>query len=478
MINTPHTHVEIVRSLGVQGWQHLDPIVLAALTIQSPLLLVGPHGTAKSLLVERLSAALGMTWRHYNASLINYDDLVGIPLPDEQGETLHFVTTPGAIWDAEFVFFDEISRCRADLQNKLFPIIHERRVNGIRLEKLRHRWAAMNPPAPEDPEDRPGQHYLGSEPLDPALADRFPFIVRVPTWSEMSEDDRRHIIDWRDEDLTSETDFSQTLVDCVNQCAAYIPLLEDELADWLADYVLYIVDLLEKARLPQSPRRARMLARNIVSIHAARMVLEGEEAELDYSTEMALIYGLPENASEVPPTPANIVAAHRQAWEISMLDKDDEMRQVFVEPDPVRRVLLADQLDLDDQKISRLITQMLGDQTSEARRVGLAVAVFLAFCERRNLTSAAWEPLAQLASRVLDPRGLAIEINPGPPQIAWQTISNWLNAPRDLTSRRACLERNYVLSGFPQLWTTENWDHALRRFQADLDLFGIQETTS
>ncbi len=208
------------------------------------------------------------------------------------------------------------------------------------------------------------------------------------------------------------------------------------------------------------------------------MVLEGEDAELDYSAEMALIYGLPENASEVPPSPANVVSAHRQAWEISMLDKDDEMRQVFVEPDPVQRVLLADQLDLDDQKISRLITQMLGDQTSEARRIGLAVAVFLAFCNRRNLTSAAWEPLAQLARRVLEPRGLTADINPAAAQAAWNGVANWLNMPRDLTTRRATLERNYILAGFPQLWANENWDQALRRFQSDLDLFGIQEVTT
>ena len=197
------------------------------------------------------------------------------------------------------------------------------------------------------------QYYLGSEPLDPALADRFPFIINVPTWSELSEADRRHIINWKEGDHFSEFDLTNILADhpladYVDQCADYIPALEAELADWMADYVLYVIDLLEKAKLPQSPRRARMLARSIVAVHAARMVLEGDDAELDISAEIALTYSLPENASEVPPSPANIVAAHKQAWEISILEEDDEMRQVFVEPDPVQRVLLADQLELDD----------------------------------------------------------------------------------------------------------------------------------
>ena len=141
----------ITQGLDVLGWSHLDPVLLASLATEAPLLLVGPHGTAKSLLVERIADALDLSLRHYNAALLNYDDLVGIPMPDEDGVNLNFIKTPGTIWGAGFVFLDEISRCRSDLQNKLFPIIHERKVVGIALEELRHRWAAMNPPAPEDP---------------------------------------------------------------------------------------------------------------------------------------------------------------------------------------------------------------------------------------------------------------------------------------------------------------------------------------
>ena len=144
--------LSITTSLYVHGWQHLDAVLLAALATEFPLLLIGAHGTAKTLLVERLSKAMGLEFRHYNASLINYDDLVGIPIPEEGQDRLRFITTPGAIWDAQVVFFDEISRCRPDLQNKLFPIIHERRVIGMDLQNLQYRWAAMNPhPQPKNP---------------------------------------------------------------------------------------------------------------------------------------------------------------------------------------------------------------------------------------------------------------------------------------------------------------------------------------
>ena len=99
-----------------------------------------------------------------------------------------------AIWGAGAVIFDEISRCRPDIQNKLFPIIHERKVQGITLEDLRYRWAAMNPPCIDDDEASSTDGYLGSEPLDAALADRFAFVVEMPAWRQFSERQRLAII--------------------------------------------------------------------------------------------------------------------------------------------------------------------------------------------------------------------------------------------------------------------------------------------
>ena len=182
----------LTRPLGLLGWERLEPVLLAALTTREPLLLIGRHGTAKSFLLERLAQALGLVYRFYNASLINYDDLVGIPLPDETQTSLRYITTPTAIWDAEVVFVDEINRTRPDLQNKLFPIIHERRVQGVELEKLRYRWAAMNPAANGDHDNE--EQYLGAEPLDPALADRFGFLIEVPDWSDLSEAERTEVL--------------------------------------------------------------------------------------------------------------------------------------------------------------------------------------------------------------------------------------------------------------------------------------------
>src|ERR1035437_6665324 len=69
------------KRLGLQGLEGIAPVLVAALATEEPLLLIGPHGTAKSLLLTRVASALGLEFRHYNASLLNFDDLVGLPPP-------------------------------------------------------------------------------------------------------------------------------------------------------------------------------------------------------------------------------------------------------------------------------------------------------------------------------------------------------------------------------------------------------------
>lgn len=463
----------ITTEMQIQGWSHLDPLFLAALATEAPLLLIGPHGTAKTLLVERMARALHLSFRHYNASLLNYDDLVGIPYPEEGTDQLRFITTPGAIWDAEFVFFDEISRCRPDLQNKLFPIVHERRVVGMDLKRLRYRWAAMNPPSPDEPGIDTGQDlYLGSEPLDPALIDRFPFVIPVPNWHDISREDRKKILMQPSE--VSEPSIS-LLGDLVAFTSESLHTVSDEYGELLADYIVTVMDLLDKARLAQSPRRARMLVENIAAIHAARQVILGEEIDIAESAELGLKYGVPQLATEVPPSLASLMAIHRQAWEVTHRMTDDQWRVIFEESDPIRRVLVAEDQGIDDDELSRLITQALAADAKQSRKVGLAVAMILAFRRQRPLNPAAWEPLVMLASRVLQPRQHALSSFPAPNDMAvWNELRAWAVQHRR-RGRMARLEVNYVLGGFPEFWREQPWREALDQFKQDLNLFGIQE---
>ena len=128
------------------------------------------------MVLERLAEALGVTFRHYNASILNFDDLIGFPAPDADAGRVQYLRSDLDAWDAEAIFVDEISRCRPDMQNRLFPLIYDRKLQGAPLTKLKHRWSAMNPPPSEDDPNA----YFGSFELDEAFADRYDWILRVP----------------------------------------------------------------------------------------------------------------------------------------------------------------------------------------------------------------------------------------------------------------------------------------------------------
>ena len=66
-------------ALGAYGFEAQEPVILAALASGDPILLIGRSGTGKTFLLNSISEALGLEHRHYNASLISFDDLVGFP---------------------------------------------------------------------------------------------------------------------------------------------------------------------------------------------------------------------------------------------------------------------------------------------------------------------------------------------------------------------------------------------------------------
>jgi len=146
------------------------------------------------------------------------------------------------------------------------------------------------------------------------------------------------------------------------------------------------------------------------------------------------------------------VAVHKQAWEIASLMDDDRWRVVLEEKDPLQRVLKADELGFNDLDMSRLITQALGAETSEARRAGLGTAMFLTYRLRRNLAATAWEPLAGYASKLMEPRHMQQPLRPGADLNIWNDIKDWLTSFEQGNGPQAILERNFVLAGFPEWW--------------------------
>lgn len=333
-IPTSTEPVRLLRPLNLYGLDHLDPVILAALVDERPMLLIAPHGTAKSELLNRLASGLCLQHRHYNASLIAFDDLLGYPVPNAERNGLTYLRTPGDLWEAESVFLDEISRCRPETQNKLFSIVHEKKVQGLPLEKLRYRWAAMNPPATAELEEHE-EVYEGSLPLDPALADRFPWIVSLPTLPELSREDRLALIANGDQAPASGVELA-TLIERVR---ARLADSASSLKEWAASYVDALIPPLREAGLGISGRRAGQLARNLRALQAAALVL-GLDSDPATAGFLALKYGLPQRGQGRKIDEPMLKAIHRAALATAGNPESPWMELGGID-DPVRRIAAA-----------------------------------------------------------------------------------------------------------------------------------------
>lgn len=324
----------LLRPLGIVGYDALEPALLAALATEEPLLLVSDHGAAKTLLLVRLANALGLALRHYNASILQFDDLIGFPIPDGDG-AIRYAAPPGAIWDAEVAFFDEIGRCRPDVANKLFPLIHEKRIQGVAIERLRYRWAATNPPPDAQESDDDGR-YDGVEALDPALADRFAFIVSLPRFADLSDADRRLIIGGVGDAPTASA--ANAVRELVHATKALIPTVRTTSGDALATYVDVLIAKLGAAKIVIGGRRAAMLLRNVVAVRAAHLALG--LASDDRACRAAVLSSIPD-VVRTKVSRATLLAAHEAAWRETSMDNDDPRRTLLSVRDPLRRALLS-----------------------------------------------------------------------------------------------------------------------------------------
>ena len=406
----------LLRQLGVVGLDALEPVILAGLATETPLLLIGAHGTAKSLLLSRLCEALGLAWRHYNASLVNYDDLIGYPLPTPGGE-LKFIQTPASVWGADAVFIDEISRARPDMLNRLFPVIHERKVQGLPLPQLRFRWAAMNPPVLPDQPDETG--YAGSEPLDAALADRFGFVVQVPGWHAMSEQDQRRVITSQSGPVPPEA--SAWIRHAVRHVIERLPAVEQAMGEAFAEYVRCVSQHTARLQLPLSGRRAAMLYRNLLAVHAASDLARPGVRPED-SSWLTLTASLPHLASGAVVDHARLQLAHNEVWKTLRLDRGDPRRLLAAEPDPVRRVLLAVNFtQLGTQELSGYAADALA-RLSPGGRHALALHLMESGAAARMITAVA-EQVAELSAQVSMAQNLKTQLAAGSANhVAWQEV--------------------------------------------------------
>ena len=292
-----------LEALEVFGFDKVEPAILAALVTEDPLLLIGRSGTGKTFLLNSLSEEMGLEHRHYNASLISFDDLVGFPFPDADNGGVKFLETPATVWGAESVLVDEISRCKPEHQNRLFSLVHERKIQGIPISKLRYRWAAMNPVS----NDQAGlEEYAGSEALDPALADRFSLLVWAVDWDDLSDEERLKVADPGGEGKKSED--GGALKKQLEQWRLEFLEQQKSCPMFILNYTTTAVNALNGAGVRISPRRARLMARSLL----AASIVQGNSTQWLY--KLILSCSLPHIAWGERVKPQILNAAHRVAW--------------------------------------------------------------------------------------------------------------------------------------------------------------------
>lgn len=314
-------------ALGIHGYDRIAPAIVAALVSGDPLLLIGKAGTGKTFLLNRIAEALGLEHRHYNASLVAFDDLVGFPMPTESGDAIRYLETPATAWHAQSILIDEINRCRPEHQNRFFSIIHERLLQGLPLERLQFRWAAMNPLHVAEGEEQ----YSGVEPLDPALADRFAFLVEVPDWDDLDGESQTALLRPRGTDLHDASalrDLLETARDRFEQLLAEPPAPVET-------YFITTAWELEAIGVRTSPRRVKQWVRNAMALHAIGTI------SLEESLRIAVSMGFPQLAwSPDLVDDSQFAAVHQSAVSDAGLDGTDPWLTFFRRADLKGRIEL------------------------------------------------------------------------------------------------------------------------------------------
>ena len=381
-------------ALGVFGFDAVEPVVLAALITEDPLLLIGNSGTGKTFLLNSLSEALGLEHRHYNASLIAFDDLVGFPYPDAKRGSVKFLETPATVWGAESVLIDEISRCKPEHQNRLFSLVHERRIQGIALPKLRFRWAAMNPCSSDQ---NGAEDYAGSEALDPALADRFALFVRASDWGELTPAERMKVAAPAGEGRIA--DDKGLLLAQINAWRARFVTEVEACPEQVLVYVTTAVTALNSAGIRISPRRSRLLARSLL----AASIAAGKPA--DRLFRRVLDASLPHTCWGVTPAGAAVAAAHRAAWDVANATAHRWLHAFMAEGSLANKLgILIDDCDSPDSG-SQAIAQLLATESPD-RAAAFAFSVYpAAAMGRLPIGAEGVNDLGKLASPMLAVKG-------------------------------------------------------------------------
>jgi len=391
----------MLEKIGIYGMEKVESAILAGLVTGDPVLLVGSHGTAKTLLCSRLAKALGIAFWAYDASKALFEDVLGFPDPTSLARgQVEYVPTPISIWGKEFVLIDELSRANPSMQNKWLEIIRSRRMMGKSLPELKYIFAAMNPPT-----------YLGTHPLDEALAGRFAIIIPIPGIVEMPEESVCRIMTHVSEDdapmlkINSERISHKDieLAEFVKACQKHLKSFSSDLSRKLGGYVMAVSKFLASREIYLDGRRLGMVWRTLqaylavemekLKIEEGRDFSEAIENSLDYFVKEALSFTMPFIALDKELAEVTLKSAHYYA--LPLLNGGTPKNIVIFSKDPYLavEVFIRNANQMLPEEIKASITQFiskaksLGEQELRAKAIIAMLNLAEAVCQGKlNLT--------------------------------------------------------------------------------------------
>ena len=334
----------ILDKLGIFGMDDIENVVMSAIMTGEPVLLIGEKGTAKTLLTKRLSQVLDRKYVSYNCSSANFDDIIGFPMPSEDKSEMNFISTPTSIWGKQFVNLDEINRARVDIQNNYFQVIRNRSVQGQKIDGLDYIFATMNPLS-----------YEGTTPLDPALADRFSWTIRIPHFLSLSEADRKRIVGalseddspLMDEECTGESTLSSAAEDInllIDKAKELYPTIKTDHGKAVLSYVNSLVISLGRDSVMVDGRRAGMLYRNILSLAAIEKAKCAESFNISGVVAKAIKYSFPNEAFSDPIRQDVLNKSHENSEIFLHSSNADVLFKLQNAINPIEQFILANEM--------------------------------------------------------------------------------------------------------------------------------------
>jgi hypothetical protein len=138
-----------IESLGIIGWDSIEPVIFAALKTRTPINLIGDKGTSKTgftAIISRAVQGKRCKYQTYDTPNVTIDNVTGfLNLKKMEEGTVDFVKTGTSMWDKTAVTWDEISRANPMIQGKLLEAVRKATVHGLPTD-VEFTFATCNPP--------------------------------------------------------------------------------------------------------------------------------------------------------------------------------------------------------------------------------------------------------------------------------------------------------------------------------------------